>query len=596
MSLHSSLLKFRSALATGRGQRRRRTWGSARAARHWPSFEVLEDRCVPAQYAVTDLGTFGGDSFATDLNEAGQVAGYSYSSTAVGNRAFVWNNGTMIDLGPGRANAINDLGQIVGHDGSGHAFLVTPQGGVWFQDSDLDGRNDFMIDLGTLDDGSSSSATDINNAGQVVGYSGSLAFLWEAGNGMTDLGSFTPVGINEAGQVAGNAAGAVLWDAAHGMIALGAGPGYTDSYAVGLNDSGQIVGYQWGPDDYYLVHAFVWTPGTPNGSTGVFTDLGLPIIGYAVHDAGAINNAGQVVGTYVDYNADYNEFSEEVPYIWDAAGGTTYLQFQTSLPAWKVDLDYARANNDGGSIAVNGASNAAHHAYLLTPVPPGTPTISIADAPSVTEGNSGARAASFTVTLSAPSTQTVTVAYATGNGAATAGSDFQAASGTLTFAPGEMSKTITVPVNGDRLPEPTETFVVNLSNPTNVVIADGHAVGTVADDEPRISISDLIRYEGRMNKKTLFTFTVSLSVPYDAPVTVSYRTANGTATTSDGDYVAKTGTLTFAPGETTKTITIEVKGDSKREANETFYLDLFGLSSNALFTKNRGVGTILNDD
>jgi hypothetical protein len=57
-----------------------------------------------------------------------------------------------------------------------------------------------------------------------------------------------------------------------------------------------------------------------------------------------------------------------------------------------------------------------------------------------------------------------------------------------------------------------------------------------------------------------------------------------------------TGTLSFAPGETTKTITIEVKGDSKKEANETFYLDLFGLSTNALFTKSRGLGTILNDD
>ena len=60
--------------------------------------------------------------------------------------------------------------------------------------------------------------------------------------------------------------------------------------------------------------------------------------------------------------------------------------------------------------------------------------------------------------------------------------------------------------------------------------------------------------------------------------------------------VAKTGTAPFAPGETTKTITIEVKGDSKKEVNETVYLDLFGNSSNSLFTKNRGVGTILNDD
>jgi len=70
----------------------------------------------------------------------------------------------------------------------------------------------------------------------------------------------------------------------------------------------------------------------------------------------------------------------------------------------------------------------------------------------------------------------------------------------------------------------------------------------------------------------------------------------GTATTSDGDYIAKTGTLTIAPGETTKTITIEVKGDSKREGNETFYLDLFANSGDSQFTKNRGIGTILNDD
>ena len=57
-----------------------------------------------------------------------------------------------------------------------------------------------------------------------------------------------------------------------------------------------------------------------------------------------------------------------------------------------------------------------------------------------------------------------------------------------------------------------------------------------------------------------------------------------------------TGTLTFAPSETTKTITIEVKGDSKKEANETFYLDLFGNSGNSWFDDRWGIGTILNDD
>jgi hypothetical protein len=96
--------------------------------------------------------------------------------------------------------------------------------------------------------------------------------------------------------------------------------------------------------------------------------------------------------------------------------------------------------------------------------------------------------------------------------------------------------------------------------------------------------------------QTLFTLKVTLSAAYDQAVTMSFRTVNGTATTSDNDYVAKAGTLTFAPGETTKTITIEVKGDNKKEADETFYLDLFGNSSNSLFTKSRGTGTILNDD
>jgi hypothetical protein len=227
------------------------------------------------------------------------------------------------------------------------------------------------------------------------------------------------------------------------------------------------------------------------------------------------------------------------------------------------------------------------------PTPP--PAVSVSDA-TVTEGNTGTVNATFTVTLSAPSAQTVTVQYATANGTATAGSDYQARSGTLSIPAGQTRGTITVLVIGDRLPEPNETFFVNLSGATNATIADGQGIGTILDNEPGISISDVTRLEGKRNKTTLFTFTVTLSVPYDQPVTVSFRTANGTATTGDGDYVARTGTLTFAPSQTTKTITIEVKGDSKRESNETFYLDLFGNSNNSWFSKSRGIGTILNDD
>jgi hypothetical protein len=223
------------------------------------------------------------------------------------------------------------------------------------------------------------------------------------------------------------------------------------------------------------------------------------------------------------------------------------------------------------------------------------PRISINNV-TVTEGNTGSVNATFAVSLSAVYDQDVTVHFVTANGSAAAGSDYTAGSGTVTIAAGLTSQTFTVAVLGDRSVEPTETLVVNLSAATNGLIADGQGIGIILDNEPRISISDVTRAEGQTGQTTLFTFTVTLSAAYDQNVTMSFRTVNDTAKANQGDYIAKTGTLTFAPGETNKTITIEVKGDSKKEANETFYLDLFGNSTNSLITKNRGIGTILNDD
>src|SRR6185295_11492662 len=99
-----------------------------------------------------------------------------------------------------------------------------------------------------------------------------------------------------------------------------------------------------------------------------------------------------------------------------------------------------------------------------------TPTLTITDV-TLAEGDTGTTTASFTVTL-APmnATQTVTVDYATANGTATAGSDYVTAGGTLTFAPGATTQTISVTVNGDTTFEPTETFVVNLTNGTSALI------------------------------------------------------------------------------------------------------------------------------
>jgi subtilisin family serine protease len=222
------------------------------------------------------------------------------------------------------------------------------------------------------------------------------------------------------------------------------------------------------------------------------------------------------------------------------------------------------------------------------------PRLRINDA-TILEENSGGVLATFTVTLSAPSNETVTVAYATAASTATAGSDYASTSGTLTFGPGEVSKDVTVSVLGDRLAEFTEAFFVNLSTPTNANIADGQGLGTITDNEPRISISDVTLAEGANKRTTLFNFTVTLSAAYDQPVTVLFRTADGTARAGQ-DYVARTGALTFLPNQTSLTVSVEVKGENKREPNETFFVDLFAASANALLSKSRGLGTILNDD
>lgn len=126
-------------------------------------------------------------------------------------------------------------------------------------------------------------------------------------------------------------------------------------------------------------------------------------------------------------------------------------------------------------------------------------TVSLSVVPGVTianvtlkEGNAGTTAFSFPVKLSVPSTKTVSVKFASANGTAVAGSDYTATTGTLSFAPGETTKTITVAVMGDQLFEPDETFLVVLSAPVNASIVDGTAVGSILNDDPVLGVTSLV--------------------------------------------------------------------------------------------------------
>lgn len=123
---------------------------------------------------------------------------------------------------------------------------------------------------------------------------------------------------------------------------------------------------------------------------------------------------------------------------------------------------------------------------LIQEAKPGSTTalgISVLDA-SISEGNSGTKSLSVTVRLSkSDRTKTISASYVTQNGTATAGSDYTAVSGTVTFAPGTTTSTVSVPISGDTALEANETFLVLLSNPLNAVISDGSATCTISNDE-----------------------------------------------------------------------------------------------------------------
>jgi hypothetical protein len=208
------------------------------------------------------------------------------------------------------------------------------------------------------------------------------------------------------------------------------------------------------------------------------------------------------------------------------------------------------------------------------------------------EGDSGTTDYTFNVTLSSASDQTVTVDYATADDTATAPSDYTAVpTTTLTFDPGQTSKQVTVQVNGDIVFEPNEQFFVNLSNVNaNATILDGQGVGTITNDDAApvgISINDVFVSEPAAGTSTA-VFTVTLSGPPTAPVTVDYATQDGTATAPD-DYVAiPTTQLTFAIGQTTRTISVTINADGLAEGSENFFVNLSNPSINATITDGTG--------
>jgi probable HAF family extracellular repeat protein len=338
------------------------------------------------QYAVTDLGTLGGGTAVPfGLNEAGQVAGYSFTAGggASTRRAFLYGDGVMRDLGTlggpvSDALGLGDAGQVVGRaaavPGSDNSFAFLYRDGV-------------MRNLGTLPSDLSSVALSVNDAGHVVGLSEHNStpnpfagytpfyrgFLYRDGV-MQDLSALLGGApsrandINDAGQVVGSfnfspfvcgSSHAFLYG--NGVMRdLGKLPGKPCSEGIAINDLGWVVGLS-AASDWSSPRLFLYNGGGPQDLGG----LG-PHLGGRPWD---INNAGQIVGSF--------SVTQHLTYAFLYSEGRL-TDLNTLVPAnlgW--ELRAAVGINDAGQIVCTGyrpGTLDAPHAFLLTPTGPGLVT------------------------------------------------------------------------------------------------------------------------------------------------------------------------------------------------------------------------------
>ena len=290
-----------------------------------------------------------------------------------------------------------------------------------------------------------------------------------------------------------------------------------------------------------------------------------------------------------------------------AAAGSDYVAktlANETIPAGQTSRAFAVTIN--GDTAIEAAEtfrvslSAATGASLLDGVAIGritdddAPTLKVYDV-GLAEGNSGTKTATFTVSLNKAATSTVTFTAATANGTAAAGSDYVARSAVESIPAGQLSKTVSVTVNGDTATEANETLLLNISNAANAGISDAQGSATIAnDDGPNLRINDVAVTEGNSGTKVL-TFTVSTPTAAAVPITYTIATANGTAT-AGSDYEARTLTgETIAAGQLSRTFAVTINGDATAEANEMVKATISSATGASIYD-SQGIGTLTNDD
>ena len=336
------------------------------------------------------------------------------------------------------------------------------------------------------------------------------------------------------------------------------------------------------------------------GEPGTFAAVGdQPKVSFSVSNTGNVSTAAPVTVS-----------SEQFGTV--ACGGAALAAEQAGVACTEAAYTVTQADVDAGLAVVQATatdretvSNQVSVRLLYEPVQ----ELTFEDRPQVTEGEDDTL--ELAVTLNPPSDQTVRVDFATGDApgdqvSATSGSDYEAVSGTLRFAPGQTMKTISVPILTDDLDEPRERFRVDFSNPRHVRLPKTRALVTIVDDsspanKPVASIEPT--RPGRVyESEGVYQFDVVLSRPSGhalAELEITFH-ADGTATPG-ADYQELGGgqqVVRFAPEQTRATMSVPLSDDDLDEEDETLVVELAtsGKKVDIHDTKYRAVGTIADDD
>lgn len=327
---------------------------------------------------------------------------------------------------------------------------------------------------------------------------------------------------------------------------------------------------------------------TASVSQSVRLDAGLAVLDFHLWVPAASGGGGDRLVVTLDGETVFSAGEAEAIY----RGG--YRRVAIDLSPWA----------DGGQhlLAFTAVTSGepSHTSFLLDDVSLAVCTSVVADpdillsGPRLAEGSHGTRDAVFTVTLSDPSPFPIDVEYTTSDITATAGSDYTATAGTLRLAQGTRSRSFAVPVRGDTVDEPDETFQVTLTGSSRGVLFRPDATAVIENDDfAYASIGDAAVLEVD-DTTTQAVFTVQLSSPSSQTIAVSYATADLTAEAGD-DYMATAGTLSFPPGATSRTVTVDVVDDRRVERDERFLVTLENASA-AQIDRDQGVGTIVDND